>query len=134
MDLFTAASSYVASMTTRTKGMKALLLDKYTTTSISMVYSNSDILANEIYLIRRLDEQRGDDDHDIFPDIAAVVFIRPCRASLQALDAELRKPRFKSYDLCFTGVVDPGDLERLAAADIQHVRADRKISQSICSP
>eukprot|EP00041_Stephanoeca_diplocostata_P039352 m.1617823 g.1617823 ORF g.1617823 m.1617823 type:complete len:562 (+) comp25374_c0_seq7:161-1846(+) len=120
MDLFTAASTYVASMTTRTKGMKAMLLDKHTTTSISMVYSNSDVLANEIYLIRRLDEKRQQDDHEIFPDVAAIVFVRPCRASLQALDAELRQPRFKSYDLCFTGVVDPGDLERLAAADVKH--------------
>jgi vacuolar protein sorting-associated protein 45 len=34
------------------------------------------------------------------------------------VDAELRSPRFKRYDICFSGVVDPSDVERLAAADV----------------
>lgn len=78
MDMFKAAETYVVEMTTRKGGMKALLLDEYTTAPVSMVYSHSDILQNEIYLVGNVTD-RGDAS-ETFPDVDAIVFVRPCPA------------------------------------------------------
>jgi len=117
MDVFTAAEKYIVEMTTRKGGMKALLLDAHTTAPVSMVYSHSDVLQNEIFMLSQVSDRR--DTAEIFPDMEAIVFVRPCPESLMAVDAELRAPRFGKYDICFSGAVDPRDLERLAAADVK---------------
>jgi hypothetical protein len=80
MDLFKAAETYVVEMTTRKGGMKALLLDEHTTAPVSMVYSHSDILQNEIYLVGSVLDRKGDPAEETFPDVEAIVFVRPCRA------------------------------------------------------
>eukprot|EP00035_Acanthoeca_spectabilis_P008536 m.155329 g.155329 ORF g.155329 m.155329 type:complete len:104 (-) comp14403_c2_seq3:2038-2349(-) len=77
MDIFQAAEKYIVEMTTRKVGMKALLLDEYTTAPVSMVYSHSDVLQNEIYLLSTITDRSN--SSETFDDVDAIVFVRPCR-------------------------------------------------------
>lgn len=52
--------AYVDRMLREVPGMKVLLLDPETTKVVSTVYSQSDILEQEVYLVERLDSDKGD--------------------------------------------------------------------------
>ena len=58
MDIVYAVQQYVSKMTEGVSGMKALLLDKETTSVVSMVCSRSQVLEMEVFLFQRLDAQR----------------------------------------------------------------------------
>lgn len=60
MDLSTVVRFYVERMLKETPGMKVLLLDADTTKIVSTVYSQSEILEQEVYLVERLDADRRD--------------------------------------------------------------------------
>ena len=60
MDLSTVIRFYVERMLKETPGMKVLLLDADTTKIVSTVYSQSEILEQEVYLVERLDADRRD--------------------------------------------------------------------------
>lgn len=59
-DLIAVLSGYCDRMLKEVPGMKVLLLDGETTKVVSTVYSQSDILEQEVYLVERLDSERGD--------------------------------------------------------------------------
>eukprot|EP01147_Barroeca_monosierra_P010672 gene10672-2778_t len=127
MDLVKAIRHYVQKMVSDFDGMKVLLLDKYTTSIISMVYSQSEILQKEVYLIEPIDmAQREPMNH-----MKCVVFIRPTQSSLESLMAELKDPKYAQYDLYFSNMLTSSQLEQLAHADeheivrqVQEVYAD----------
>ena len=60
MDLATIVRFYVDKMLKEVPGMKVLLLDADTTRIVSTVYSQSEILEQEVYLVERLDADRRD--------------------------------------------------------------------------
>ena len=60
MDLSTVLRYYVDRMLKEVPGMKVLLLDADTTRIVSTVYSQSEILEQEVYLVERLDADRRD--------------------------------------------------------------------------
>lgn len=60
MDLSTVVRFYVERMLKEVPGMKVLLLDADTTKIVSTVYSQSEILEQEVYLVERLDADRRD--------------------------------------------------------------------------
>ncbi len=60
MDLTAVLRSYVERMLKEVPGMKVLLLDPETTKVVSAVYSQSEILEHEVYLVERLDADRGE--------------------------------------------------------------------------
>ena len=60
MDLSAVVRFYVERMLKETPGMKVLLLDADTTKIVSTVYSQSEILEQEVYLVERLDADRRD--------------------------------------------------------------------------
>ncbi len=60
MDLSTVVRYYVDRMLKEVPGMKVLLLDADTTRIVSTVYSQSEILEQEVYLVERLDADRRD--------------------------------------------------------------------------
>ena len=51
---------YIDRMLREVSGMKVLLLDAETTKIVSTVYSQSEILEQEVYLVERLDVDRGE--------------------------------------------------------------------------
>ena len=60
MDLATVVRYYVDRMLKEIPGMKVLLLDADTTRIVSTVYSQSEILEQEVYLVERLDADKRD--------------------------------------------------------------------------
>ena len=60
MDLASVVRYYVDRMLKEVPGMKVLLLDADTTRIVSTVYSQSEILEQEVYLVERLDADRRD--------------------------------------------------------------------------
>ena len=60
VDLAAVVRGYVERMLREVPGMKALLLDAETTQIVSTVYSQSEILEQEVYLVERLDAESND--------------------------------------------------------------------------
>ena len=93
-------------------GMKVLLLDSVTTRTISMVYSQTQILSKEVYLVEHLSK-----DHEEMGHLKAAVFIQPTEENLELMMKHLRDPKFQEYHLYFTNVVPKSMLTRLGRAD-----------------
>lgn len=61
-----------------------------------MVFSQSEILQEEVYLFERIDQQQ----RDIMAHLKAICFLRPTDANIEHLKKELRKPKYGEYYLC----------------------------------
>lgn len=105
-------------------GMKVLLLDADTVRAVSTVFSQSDILAAEVYLVERLDAPE-EQTKEKLSHLQALVFVRPTRENIARLRRELRTPRFGGYHLYFTNRIDNMRLQDLAEAD------DRELVMSV---
>ena len=97
-------------------GMKALVLDADTKKIVSMVYTQSQILEKEVYLVETLGN-----DHERMLHLKAAVFVRPSRTNADLLKREFRDPRFGEYHLFFSNIVGNGMLQELAMADEREV-------------
>lgn len=75
--------------------MKVLLLDNATKGIISMVYTMSQILEKEVYLVETLDSA-----HEAMMHMKAVCFLRPTQANITRLAAELKAPKYAEYYIC----------------------------------
>lgn len=117
MDLVALIRSYVERMLADVPGMKVLLLDAETTKIVSTVYSQSEILEQEVYLVEKLDDEKGD---QLF-HLKAVCFLRPSRDNIARLRRELRDPRFGEYHLFFTNLVEDMRLRDLAEMDAREM-------------
>ncbi|CAM9217961.1 unnamed protein product [Choristocarpus tenellus] len=97
-------------------GMKVLLLDEVTTQTVAMVYSQSQILEKEVYLVERLDAE-----HEPMQHLKAACFIRPTRENVQALCLEISAPKFAEYHVFFSNICPVEVLQQLADADEHEV-------------
>jgi vacuolar protein sorting-associated protein 45 len=97
-------------------GMKVLLLDSVTSRIMAMVYSQTQVLEKEVYLIETLDSLNKK-AHINMPHLKAAVFIQPTESNLTALLTEIREPKFSEYHIFFSNIVPPDVLLRLARAD-----------------
>jgi len=93
-------------------GMKALILDPSTTRIVSMVYSQTQILEKEVYLVEQLGKQ-----HEGMNHLKAALFIQPTESNFELLSRELRDPRFKEYHIFFSNIVPADMLNRLGRLD-----------------
>jgi vacuolar protein sorting-associated protein 45 len=118
MNVIAAVKFYVDKIVSdvRIDGMKVLLLDTATTQIVSMVYSQSQIMEKEVYLVELLNSGKT----DRMPHLKAAVFIQPTPESVTALCRELTDPRFSEYHVFFSNVVHQDLLQQLAAADGEH--------------
>jgi vacuolar protein sorting-associated protein 45 len=111
------------------QGMKVLLLDAATTQIVSAVYSQTEILNQQVYLVTALDKiasensepyenSRGSNSRSN-PNghLKAVCFLRPTQANVDALAMELQHTHYSEYHLFFSGKLDSGLLRKLAEAD-----------------
>ena len=113
-DLATAVQFYVDKIVSDPSmmGMKVLLLDQETKKIVSMVYTQSQMLEKEVFLVENLGTAHEDMMH-----LNAAVFVRPTRANAELLKAELRAPKFKEYHLFFSNACSNSLLQELAMAD-----------------
>lgn len=93
-------------------GMKALLLDPATTRAVSMVYSQTQILEQEVYLVEQLNKV-----HEAMGHLKAAVLIQPTESNIEILMRELRDPKFSEYHIFFSNILPKDMLARLAKAD-----------------
>ncbi|KAJ1569096.1 vacuolar protein sorting-associated protein 45 [Cladochytrium tenue] len=100
-------------MVQEVSGMKVLLLDAETTPIISIVVTQSQLLAREVYLVDRVDNR----SREKMKHLKCIIFVRPSPESIQALVEELRDPSYGDYYLYFSNTVKKSSLERLAEAD-----------------
>eukprot|EP00051_Salpingoeca_urceolata_P002056 m.46588 g.46588 ORF g.46588 m.46588 type:complete len:581 (-) comp11870_c0_seq2:255-1997(-) len=117
MNVVKAIRDYIKKMVSEQSGMKVLLLDEHTTSVVSIVYSQSEILQKEVYLIDRVNSTK----REAMPHMKAICFVQPSESSIEALVKELKNPKYGQYDLYFANILRPVLLEKLAEADEHEV-------------
>lgn len=99
--------------------MKVLILDQETLGIISMVFSQSDILSHEVFLVERIDAASS--EHERMRHLNAICFLRPTKQNFLLLSKELKSPKYNEYHVFFTNVVPHQRLEQLACCDEHEV-------------
>ncbi|KAI8803403.1 Sec1-like protein [Cladochytrium replicatum] len=117
MDLVKSVQNYFAKMVSDVSGMKVLLLDAETTPIISIVMTQSQLLAKEIYLIDKVENRH----REKMRHLKCLCFVRPSPESIQAVVEELREPAYGEYYLYFSNTLKKSSVERLAEVDEQEV-------------
>jgi len=84
--------------------MKAMILDPATAQIVSAVYSQTQILEQEVYLVELLGKR-----HEKMMHLKAAIFIQPTEANLVLLAKELKDPKFAEYHIFFSNIV-PADM------------------------
>ncbi|KAJ8672591.1 hypothetical protein QAD02_003850 [Eretmocerus hayati] len=119
MNVITAVKYYVNKMTEESgPGMKVLLMDVQTTSIISLVYSQSEILMKEVYLFDRLDAVVRNEG---LKHLKCIVFVRPTEENVRLLCNELRYPKYGMYYIYFSNIIPKTDIKLLAENDEQEV-------------
>jgi vacuolar protein sorting-associated protein 45 len=118
MDPIAAVKFYIDKIVSDSgiNGMKALILDPMTTQAISMVYSQTQILEKEVYLVELLGKK-----HEQMNHLKAAIYIQPTEANIILLTKELKEPRFSEYHIFFSNIITEDLLNRLARADEHEV-------------
>lgn len=118
MNVILAVKQYVAKMIEDSgPGMKVLLMDKETTSIVSMVYAQSEILQKEVYLFERIDSA----GRESMRHLKCICFLRPTKENVELLSQELRAPKYGLYYVYFSNVIAKQDVKTLAEADDQEV-------------
>lgn len=117
MDLITAVRQYITEMVRIAgPGMKVLLMDKETTSIISCVFAQSEIMQKEVYLFERLDSGAP---REPIKHLKCIAFVRPSPENVELLSHELRSPRYGQYYIYFSNVISKTEVKSLAEADEQ---------------
>jgi len=104
---------YVQAIIDRISGMKVMILDSETVGIISMVFSQSEILEHEVFLVGRIES----DEHERMRHLNAIYLLRPTKQNFLLLAKELKEPKYQEYHIFFTNVVPHTRLEQLACCD-----------------
>lgn len=119
MNIFSALKLYITKMTEESgPGMKVLLMDKQTTSIVSIVYSKSEILQKEVYLFERIDSGAQAEG---LKHLKCIVFLRPTAENISLLCRELRYPKYGVYYIYFSNIIAKADIKTLAESDEQEV-------------
>ncbi|KDR23959.1 Vacuolar protein sorting-associated protein 45 [Zootermopsis nevadensis] len=119
MNVVAAVKMYVTRMAEDSgPGMKVLLMDKQTTSIVSMVYGQSEILQKEVYLFERID---SGGQHESMKHLKCITFLRPTKENVALLSRELRYPRYGVYYIYFSNIIAKADIKTLAESDEQEV-------------
>ncbi|XP_066600594.1 vacuolar protein sorting-associated protein 45-like [Prorops nasuta] len=119
MSVITALKYYIKKMSEDSgPGMKILLMDKETTSIVSILYTKSEILSKEVYLFKRIDQLTHNES---LKHLRCIVFIRPTKENIHLLCNELRYPRYGVYYIYFSNIIAKADIKLLAENDDQEV-------------
>ncbi|TEB18404.1 Sec1-domain-containing protein [Coprinellus micaceus] len=113
MDIVKATETYVNRMVSSPSAMKVLLLDSHTTPIVSLASTQSVLLAQQVYLTDRIDNKK----RDKMPHMKCVCFLQNNDDSLEALEEELKEPKYGEYYLYFSNLLPKAVIERLAEVD-----------------
>ncbi|KXN88258.1 Vacuolar protein sorting-associated protein 45 [Leucoagaricus sp. SymC.cos] len=113
MDVVKAVETYVNKLASTPSAMKVLLLDSHTTPIVSLASTQSTLLSYQVYLTDRIDNKK----RDRMPHMKCVCFLQNSESSMEALEAELREPKYGEYYLYFSNILSKSGIERLAEVD-----------------
>lgn len=116
-----AVQRCVRHMLSRVPGVKVLIVDYATTGILSVVASQSEILGNEVFLVRNIlssTKPAQSSAEESTKHLNVVYFVRPDAENILALIRELKRPNFNNYYLYFTSQLEDRQLERLARSDV----------------
>ncbi|EPS97074.1 hypothetical protein FOMPIDRAFT_1129308 [Fomitopsis schrenkii] len=113
MDVVKAVGTYITKIISVPQTMKVLLLDAHTTPIVSLAVTQSTLLSHQVYLTDKIDNKK----RDRMPHMKCVCFLQTSEDSLEALEAELREPKYGEYYLYFSNILSKTTIERLADAD-----------------
>ena len=128
MDLITLTRSRVDLMLNNVgTGMKVMLMDSETTSSLSLSTPQSEIMKKEVFLFEYLHARNSHPANKIsLGFLKCVVLMRPTKDNIRMLCMELNKPRFGSYYIYLTNKIPKTDLKVLAESDVNEVVQDVK--------
>lgn len=119
MVLVSSVRDYVNRMLQDISGMKVLILDSQTVSVVSVVYSQSELLQKEVFLVELVDSISM--SKESMSHLKAVYFLRPTSENIQYLKRQLAKPRFGEYNLFFSNMLNTTQLHILADSDEHEV-------------
>mmetsp|Transcript_1743 Transcript_1743/g.3627 ORF Transcript_1743/g.3627 Transcript_1743/m.3627 type:complete len:328 (-) Transcript_1743:1262-2245(-) len=102
-------------------GMKVLVVDPHTMATVSAVYTHSEILQQEVFLVEYLDEYDPEVPQDSLIHMKAVCFLRPTTHNISILKYQLSSPKYGEYHIFFSNMVQNASLQALAEADENQV-------------
>lgn len=117
--LVLSVRDYVNRMLQDISGMKVLILDSQTVSIVSVVYSQSELLQKEVFLVELVDSISM--PKESMSHLKAVYFLRPTSENIQHLKRQLAKPRFGEYNLFFSNMLNTTQLHILADSDEHEV-------------
>ncbi|KAL3275573.1 hypothetical protein HHI36_020329 [Cryptolaemus montrouzieri] len=122
MNVIAAVKAYVTKITEESEpGMKVLMMDKETTSIISMVYSQSEIQQKEVYLLERISDSQTPNSGTPLRYLKCLVFVRPTTENIKSLCYELTRPKYGAYYIYFSNIIAKADIKLLAEHDEQEV-------------
>ncbi|KAL0724289.1 hypothetical protein Bca4012_038888 [Brassica carinata] len=115
MVLVTSVRDYINRMLHDISGMKVLILDSETVSNVSIVYSQSELLQKEVFLVEMIDSISA--SKESMSHLKAVYFIRPTSENIQKLRYQLANPRFGEHHLFFSNLLKDTQIHILADSD-----------------
>lgn len=119
MVLVTAVRDYINRMLQDISGMKVLILDSHTVSIVSVVYSQSELLQKEVFLVELVDSISM--SKEPMSHLKAIYFLRPISENIQLMRRQLATPRFGEYHLFFSNMLKDTQLHNLADSDEHEV-------------
>lgn len=115
MVLVSAVKEYINRMLQDISGMKVLILDSDTVSIVSVVYSQSELLQKEVFLVELVDSIAK--SIEPMSHLKAIYFLRPTSRNIQHIKKQLASPRFGEYHLFFSNILNNTQLHILADSD-----------------
>ncbi|KAL9396025.1 hypothetical protein Peur_010278 [Populus x canadensis] len=119
MVLVSAARDYINRLLQDISGMKVLILDSQTVSIVSVVYSQTELLQKEVFLVELVDSIWK--SKEPMSHLKAVYFLRPTSENIQHLRRQLANPRFGESHLFFSNILKDTQIHILADSDEQEV-------------
>ncbi|KAG6419755.1 hypothetical protein SASPL_116267 [Salvia splendens] len=115
MVLIAVVRDYINRMLHDISGMKVLILDSQTVSVVSVVYSQSELLQKEVFLVELVDSISM--SKEPMTHLKAVYFLRPTSENVVLVRRQLNHPRFGEYHLFFSNMLKDTQLHNMADAD-----------------
>ncbi|RDX90432.1 Vacuolar protein sorting-associated protein 45-like protein [Mucuna pruriens] len=119
MVLTSSVRDYINRILQDISGMKVLILDSQTVGIVSVVYSQSELLQKEVFLVELVDSISK--SNESMSHLKAIYFLRPTSENIQFLRRQLANPRFGEYHLFFSNILKDTQIHILADSDEQEV-------------
>ena len=117
LSVIQSVRDYVTKMASDVSGMKVLVMDAETTGIVSMVYTQTQILQHEVFLIDSIERARTDK----MAHLKAIYFVRPTLENVRLLAEEFKEPKYGEYHVLFSNTTRDQMIQQLAEADEHEV-------------